>query len=78
MLPAGLYRVENHYLCAGFIIEAGKVTHCAPILCRKLDYWMTQAKPVTDAADVTARNAPHLRSQPQGKTIPTRLGLEII
>lgn len=31
-----------------------------------------------DAADVTARNAPHLRSQPQGKAITTRLGLEII
>jgi hypothetical protein len=42
----GLYRVENRYLCAGFVIEGGKVTRCAPILRRKLTYWMTVAERV--------------------------------
>jgi hypothetical protein len=39
----GLYQVTTAYLCAGFVIENGRVTRCAPILKRKLPYWMTQA-----------------------------------
>jgi len=35
----GLYRVTTSYLCAGFVIEDGRVTMCAPILRKKLDYW---------------------------------------
>lgn len=42
----GLYQVTTSYLCAGFIVEAGKVTICAPILRRKLAYWMTVARRV--------------------------------
>lgn len=39
----GLYRVTTLYLCAGFIIENGIVTHCAPILKAKFNYWKTIA-----------------------------------
>lgn len=42
----GLYRVTTSYLCAGFVIENGRVTMCAPILRRKLAYWRTIAKRV--------------------------------
>jgi hypothetical protein len=43
MLTDGLYRVTTPSLCAGFFIEGGKVAVCAPILRRKLPYWMTLA-----------------------------------
>ena len=39
----GLYRVRTSYLCACFVIENGKVTMCAPILRKKLEYWKTIA-----------------------------------
>lgn len=42
----GLYRVETRTLCAGFVVERGRVTQCAPILRRKLAYWQTIAKRV--------------------------------
>ena len=42
-LEDGLYRVSTRYLCAGFVVEQGRVTRCAPILRRRLDYWRTVA-----------------------------------
>jgi hypothetical protein len=39
----GLYRVVTSYLCAGFVVENGTVTRCAPILRGKLPYWQTIA-----------------------------------
>jgi hypothetical protein len=39
----GLYRVTTPYLCAGFVVERGRVTLCASILRRRLDYWKTVA-----------------------------------
>lgn len=39
----GLYRVVTTYLCAGFVVEDGKVTICAPILRKKIEYWKTVA-----------------------------------
>lgn len=39
----GLYRVTTSYLCAGFVVERGQVTRCAPVLRRKLAYWTTLA-----------------------------------
>jgi hypothetical protein len=39
----GLYRVMTSYLCAGFVVEGGKVTRCAPILRKRLAYWQTVA-----------------------------------
>jgi hypothetical protein len=42
----GLYRVTTSYLCAGFVIEGSRVVACAPILRRKLGYWMTIAQRV--------------------------------
>ncbi len=43
MIPDGLYQVTTSYLCAGFVLAGGEVVACAPILRRKLSYWMTVA-----------------------------------
>lgn len=40
----GLYQVTTSYFCAGFVIENGNITHCAPILRNKISYWKTIAK----------------------------------
>jgi len=40
----GLYQVTTKYLCAGFIIKDNLITHCAPILKKKIEYWKTVAK----------------------------------
>lgn len=48
MIPDGLYQVTTRYLCAGFVVEKGRITMCAPILRRKLSYWMTIAKRIGD------------------------------
>ena len=45
----GLYQVTTPYLCAGFVVEHGRVTLCAPILRKRLAYWTT----------VAVRCAPH-------------------
>lgn len=42
----GLYQVTTPYLCAGFVVENGRVTDCAPILRKRLTYWQTIAKRV--------------------------------
>lgn len=39
----GLYQVTTPYLCAGFVIEGGKVVSCAPILRKRFRYWRTIA-----------------------------------
>lgn len=39
----GLYRVEWRGICAGFVVEGGRVTRCAPILRRKIAFWMNTA-----------------------------------
>ena len=44
----GLYRVTTSYLCAGFVVEGGVVTMCAPILRKRLSYWMTIAVRIAD------------------------------
>jgi hypothetical protein len=45
-LPDGLYAVVQPRWVAGFVIEAGRVTMCAPILRRRLPYWITVARRV--------------------------------
>ncbi len=46
----GLYRVTTSYLCAGFVVKGGKVKtrNCAPVLRRKLAYWVTIAVRLCD------------------------------
>lgn len=44
----GLYQVTTSYLCAGFVIENGRITLCAPILRKRLTYWRTIAQRVSD------------------------------
>jgi hypothetical protein len=57
-LQDGLYRVSTNLLCAGFVVERGAVTHCAPILRRKLAYWMTRASRVIDQPSVEVDRRP--------------------
>jgi hypothetical protein len=45
-LPDGLYAVVEQDWVAGFVVEAGRVTMCAPILRRKIAYWATRARRV--------------------------------
>jgi hypothetical protein len=40
----GLWAVVTDEWAAGFVIEHGRVTMCAPILRRKLDLWMRRAR----------------------------------
>jgi hypothetical protein len=40
----GLYQVTTPYLCAGFVVRDGRVVECAPILRRKIAYWIRQAE----------------------------------
>lgn len=47
-LRDGLYEVTTRYLCAGFVIRGGKVTQCAPILRKRIEYWKTIAKRIGD------------------------------
>jgi len=42
----GLYQVTHKGICAGFVVENGKVTVCAPILRKRLAYWATIAKAI--------------------------------
>lgn len=42
----GLYRVTTPYLCACYVVEDGKVSRCAPILRKRLPYWMTVAEKI--------------------------------
>ena len=49
-LPDGLYRVTTKHLCAGFVVRAGRVADCAPILRKKLPYWLTVAVRIGDAS----------------------------
>lgn len=44
----GLYRVTTKYLCAGFVVKNGKIIECAPILQKKLNYWITVAVRIAD------------------------------
>ena len=39
----GLYQVTTPFLCAGFVVEDGRVTECAPILRKRLDAYLSKA-----------------------------------
>lgn len=43
----GLYQVTTPYLCAGFVVENGEVTRCAPILRRRFAYFCRIAKRIS-------------------------------
>lgn len=44
----GLYQVTTRYLCAGYYVQNGRVIFCAPILRKRLAYWMTIAVRIGD------------------------------
>jgi len=43
----GLYQVRKDGICAGFVIEDGQVTRCAPILRRRFHYWKRLARRIS-------------------------------
>jgi hypothetical protein len=45
-LPDGVYQVTQPKFVAGFIIRKGKVVRFAPILRKRLGYWMKVAERV--------------------------------
>lgn len=47
-LKDGLYQVITSYLCAGFVVENGKIIKYAPILKKNLSYWITIAVRIGD------------------------------
>ena len=44
----GLYQVKTSYLCAGFVILNGELFKCAPIIRKRIEYWMTIAVRIGD------------------------------
>lgn len=47
-LMDGLYQVDYRGICAGFVIEGGRVTACAPVLRRRIEFWKTIAIRIGD------------------------------
>lgn len=56
-LEDGLYRVVTAYLCAGFSVRDGQVVDCAPILRRKLGYWVKIAERVPETNEEEIGNS---------------------
>lgn len=50
-LADGLYRVTHGTLCAGFVVQGGRVTRCAPILWKRIGYWVNKAEKVAMGGD---------------------------
>jgi hypothetical protein len=73
-LSDGLYRVETKTFVAGFVIEHGRVTRCALILRRQLQFWIKNASRVTRAATQTRRilRADDRTARDSGSRIATR------
>lgn len=46
--PDGIYQVKKDRITAGFVVRNGKVIDCAPILRKKLGYWMTIAERIAE------------------------------
>jgi hypothetical protein len=44
VIADGLYIVDYKGISAAFVIEGGRVTRCAPVLRRRLEFWMTIGK----------------------------------
>jgi len=40
----GLYQVTHRGICAAFVVRHGKVTECAPILRKRIEYWKIKAR----------------------------------
>ena len=47
-LSDGLYAIVTQDWAAGFVVERGSVTMCAPILRKRLSYWITVARRVPE------------------------------
>lgn len=42
----GIYHVDHGNICAGFLVENGQITYCAPILRNRITLWARIAKRV--------------------------------
>lgn len=40
----GLYQVTYKGICAGFVVKDGKIVQCAPILRKRISFWISKAK----------------------------------
>lgn len=47
-MPDGVYQVDYGNICAGFVIDRGRVIACAPILRRRLAFWLRVGVRVSD------------------------------
>lgn len=57
-LSDGLYQVNKFGISAAFEIRGGKVTQCAPVLVRKLAYWMNHATRIGPEQDQKKQATP--------------------
>lgn len=64
MMQDGLYRATTSYFVAGFVVEQGRITICAPILRKRLEHWKTLAVLVEprDTRPDTRRHTPSAHS----------------
>ena len=62
----GLYQVNWRGVCAGFVVENGEVTHCAPILRRRFAFFSRLAKRISSETKTTTERQTNDRND--GKT----------
>lgn len=63
----GIYQVTHKGICAGFVIRNGNAVYCAPVLRKKLTWWVTIAKYIGEEEDEVQRNPPPpVRGDPTG------------
>lgn len=39
----GIWQVTTKDFCAGYVVKYGQIVYCAPILRRRIQYWVTRA-----------------------------------
>ncbi len=54
MVADGIYQVAYGSICAGFIVCEGRVVACAPILRRRMGFWLTIARRIRAVSDRSA------------------------
>jgi len=59
VIADGLYAVVADTWTAGFVVEDGRVTMCAPILRARLEYWMGRAQLVPDRQEAAMSELDH-------------------
>ena len=63
--PDGLYQVVGAHFVAGFVVKDGKITDCAPILRKNLEFWAKEGRLVVQD-DHESDNIDHERGDDHG------------